>query len=321
MHSKPTKTGNRHSRRGRSFLFLSLRHFVILAVFGLLVWRINTAPSVFDSATPTSDNRRHPLDKPGVFGNVVEPRDWRSWLASHKNMNTTDLSIQKEEATSQHTDWGCGVSIRLLFEPKPTRSLPIPSFTKAFFKASHADMSHYDAESHLREIKAYYLDRILETNVVLPCIGYHLDRVQITDKNEWAVIEKNTECVRSNNNNKANSNGEAKNKTKSTVEGSMMLWMNDLESIARENIVKSSKVSNSSEYHPEQESAMNYAIFHYLGACMKSEHNHFHHTKKRTYVAIDNDRCLTPKVIFSNRDVVPDLHFNRIQLWKDLVYE
>ena len=67
---------------------------------------------------------------------------------------------------------------------------------------------------------------------------------------------------------------------------------------------------------------------------MKSEHNHFSYRKKkrkdhssvlhnsgRRYIAIDNDRCMTPRNIFSNREIVPDLHFNRIQLWEKLVFE
>lgn len=68
---------------------------------------------------------------------------------------------------------------------------------------------------------------------------------------------------------------------------------------------------------------------------MKSEHNHFSYRKKkkhkssaadgddfsRHYVAIDNDRCMTPKSVYSNRKVVPELHFNRIKLWENMVFK
>eukprot|EP00535_Pseudo-nitzschia_heimii_P008623 CAMPEP_0197178550 /NCGR_PEP_ID=MMETSP1423-20130617/3796_1 /TAXON_ID=476441 /ORGANISM="Pseudo-nitzschia heimii, Strain UNC1101" /LENGTH=341 /DNA_ID=CAMNT_0042628319 /DNA_START=194 /DNA_END=1219 /DNA_ORIENTATION=+ len=266
------------------------------------------------------------------------PEDWSQWLTKRSNETETAITMNKVEPISLHTDWGCGISLQLLFQTR-SESLPIPVTSKAFFKASYADMSHYDAESHLREIKAFYLDRILKTNVVLPCIGYHLDRRQIQeDVENWDIIRENLHCIHQNQEESESSEDFGK----ATVEGSIMLWMYGLEEVDKERIMKSARLFNESNYgvkrreddEEELVSAMNYAIFHYLGACMKSEHNHFSYRKTkrkdhsavdddsgRRYVAIDNDRCMTPKHIFSNREIVPNLHFNRIRLWQKLVFE
>jgi hypothetical protein len=260
-------------------------------------------------------------------------------LEKHSNETHTAITINKVEPTSLHTDWGCGISIQLLFQTRKDAE-PIPSTTKAFFKASYADMFHYDAESHLREITAFYLVRIFKTNVVLPCIGYHLDPQQILveDDKQWASIRENLECV----NEKPSQLDASSDHGTATVEGSIMLWMYDLGQVDKEKIVESARRFNSSKhdvvipqkYQDGLESTMNYAIFHYLGACMKSEHNHFSYRKKkrrnnssvdgnfgRQYVATDNDRCVTPKAVFSIREIVPDLRFNWIQLWEKLVFE
>ena len=36
-------------------------------------------------------------------------------------------------------------------------------------------MNHHTAESHLREVKAAYLDRLLQLQVVAPCVGMTLE--------------------------------------------------------------------------------------------------------------------------------------------------
>jgi hypothetical protein len=308
-----------------------------VTALGLLLSKIRNIPSFdsLESATYSPPVDKKYINEAGAFGDVM-PNIWRQWVAKHSNGTDTAISIYKVEPVSQHTDWGCGISIQLLFQRR-TQSERIPSTTKAFFKASYADMTHYDAESHLREIKAYYLDRILKTNVVLPCVGYHLDRQQLVeDDKNWKFIQENHECV----NEKLGKSDATSNHGTDSFEGSIMLWMYDLNQVEKEKIVKSARLFDSSghdvgrqhEHTEELESAMNYAIFHYLGACMKSEHNHFSYRKKRKnssdgstksarqYVAIDNDRCMTPEAVFSNRDVVPDLHFNRIQLWEQLVF-
>ena len=338
---------------------LTFLRCILTLVFGSLLIRILTTS--IPSFVGREENRNSPLlftqtniyakiENNGLHNDDIMPKDWRQWLDFHSHgSDDTVITIDKVEPTSVHADWGCGISIRVHFEPNTettTTATTATTSTKAFFKASYADMSHYDAESHLREIKAFYLDRILRTNVVLPCVGYHFHRPQHhhqqQDNNNWAIIHNNLKCI-SNDSNQYNTSDD----NVTTVEGSMMLWLNGLREVDKEKIVKIARpfdinnysVGGLKERRERQQSAMNYAIFHYLGACMKSEHNHFlysYHKNKnhssvdgdddddvliRRNIAIDNDRCMTPKSIHSNRDIVPELHFNRIKLWEKLVFE
>ena len=209
-------------------------------------------------------------------------------------------------------------------------------------------MSHYDAESHLREIKAFYLDRILGTGVVPPCVGYRLDRRHVLEDDEtWAVVPKLLACTRKNGNENATATATAagEGRGEETYEGSIMLWTDGLRGVKKGKIAEGARLLPSADYDggnstqedyllEEHRSATNYAIFHYLAACMKSDHNHFAYGKKgwshgpspgvrnlgQRYVAIDNDRCMTPEAIYNNRKV-PREHYDRIRLWEGLVFE
>ena len=352
---------------------------------------------------------------------------WRKWLLERQEQgqesNDTVITIDKVQPISLHTDWGCGFSMQVYFEtPKiasstiagtnstsanastiTTTETTTETHIKAFFKSSYADMSHYDAESHLREIKAYYLDQILKTYVVLPCVGYQFSSQQLQEhqqdnnnndrknstKEMLDFINDNLDCTRENEKGYSNDNHhhhqqqQQQEKTNSTMiiaaEGSIMLWLDGIDGVSEESIMKRARTFNITrsieisndvgvttgrlqerrQQQQKQISAINYAIFHYLGACMKSGHNHFqyisgnrnknkneknsnHHDqpsslffnnddeqedgdgssiKNRYYTAIDNDRCMTPESIYSNTDIVPEMHFNRIELWKNLVFE
>jgi len=258
-----------------------------------------------------------------AFGDVTHDT-WQQWLAEHDaDSNHTKLNILE---TKHHggQGGGCGISLELNFVGR-NRQSPIPSTTKAFFKISHADMSHYGSELHLREIKAYYLDRILQTNVVLPCAGYNLDRRQLADAKKWEMITENLKCEEA----KVNKT-KTKTKTPTSAQGSMMLWLNDLGGASKNRIVESAENHDLLKQKPNEfESAMNYAFFHYLGACLKSDHNHFAKhldtgdEREHIYVAIDNDRCLMPKSIYANRDrdVMPEENYERFRLWENLVYK
>ena len=219
---------------------------------------------------------------------TAPPSHWRQWLEIHYNNDSSHLSHLK---TASVSGWGCGFSLQMAFPDSSHR---------AFFKAQHANMSYFDAESHLREIKASYLDRILGTNSTLPCVGH---RMMVPAQREnatlWTNVLRELNCINPNSKDKY-------------VEGSMMMWLEGLENIEREEIVKQARNRN--------ENALNHVAFHYLGGCMKSEHNYFYYKKGNMFTAIDNDRCLTPEAI-SYAPNVPRLHFNRIQLWKQLTYE
>jgi hypothetical protein len=373
------------------------------------------------------------VEKEGDNNEYKHKYRWREWLLERQeqqqqNSNDKVITIHKVKPISLHTDWGCGFSMQVYFETPKIASSTIASTSsstahttsssasrttektiKAFFKSSYADMTHYDAESHLREIKAYYLDQILKTYVVLPCVGYQFSSQQLQQqqqdnnnndkkkatKKTLGIIYDNLDCTRENKEGNSNDHHQQQQeKTNSTTiiaaDGSIMLWLDGIEDVDKEAIVKHARIfkttsSNDSDndvdgmtagqlkklkQHQKQISAINYAIFHYLGACMKSEHNHFRYISKnnhnknknkkkneneneknsnhhdqpsslffnnndddeqangfgssinnRYYTAIDNDRCMTPKSIYSNTTIVPELHFNRIELWKNLVFE
>eukprot|EP00531_Pseudo-nitzschia_arenysensis_P010666 CAMPEP_0116132316 /NCGR_PEP_ID=MMETSP0329-20121206/9480_1 /TAXON_ID=697910 /ORGANISM="Pseudo-nitzschia arenysensis, Strain B593" /LENGTH=407 /DNA_ID=CAMNT_0003626817 /DNA_START=1 /DNA_END=1224 /DNA_ORIENTATION=- len=259
----------------------------------------------------TSENR--------AFGDITHDT-WQQWLAEHdSNSNQTKLNIL-ETKTHGGPGGGCGISLQLNFDIQKRQS-PIPSSssttTKAFFKIAHANMSHHQAESHLREIKAYYLDRILQTNAVLPCAGYTLDSRQVADTDKWNMITENLKCEEA----------EAV-KTANSVQGSMMLWLKDLGRTKKRQIVESAENNTLVDDKPNEfTSAMNYAFFHYFGACMKSDHNHFAKVlekgdeREHIYVAIDNDRCMIPKSIYADSNVVPGRKMRRLSMWEDLVYK
>ena len=60
---------------------------------------------------------------------------------------------------------------------------------------------------------------------------------------------------------------------------------------------------------------------------MKSDHNHFAKVlekgdeREHIYVAIDNDRCMIPKSIYADSNVVPGRKMRRLSMWEDLVYK
>ena len=104
-----------------------------------------------------------------------------------------------------------------------------------------------------------------------------------------------------------------------------MLWRNGLEQISPHKVISHARQSDSLDYDYERESAMNYAISHYLGANMKTSHNHFWYRNEDnnnvTFVSIDNDRFMVPNADSSHADISSRAYKNRIQRWEDIVYE
>lgn len=88
-----------------------------------------------------------------------------------------------------------------------------------------------------------------------------------------------------------------------------MLWHDGLETFNRDTIITmayQNTVNPRNITKNQRESAIRYAVFHYLGHCFKSPHNHFAHYysaaadhQLQFFVAIDNDRCLTPETVKS----------------------
>ena len=263
-----------------------------------------------------------------AFGDSSHDDIWEQWLTEHDaKANHTKVSILDTKEHSGSLGGGCGISLILSFESRQnqTASSAIPSSnsrsTKAFFKISHAKDSNPASELHIREIKAYYLDRILQTNVVPPCVGYNLDRRQLANVSKWEMISENLQCQEAEG-----------HKTATSAQGSMMLWTDGIEVASEEQMMKSATNTTLIQDEPDEfTSAMNYVFFHYLGANIKSEQNHFvkvldkgDDEREHIYVAIDNDRSLIPKAICDN-DKLKGPHRQkykkRYRQWKHLVYE
>lgn len=239
----------------------------------------------------------------------LEPQKWRQWLSSHSLGG-----IHKLRKASLYTK-GCGISMKVDFRSHTTASTLPSSKPKskpqhsAYFKHSTTDMSHYDAESHLRESKAYYLDRLLGTNVVLPCVGHVLPRDPLNSlltREQQGYVEKHMKCA-------SRDDG---------IDGSLMLWLDGIKQVPHQKIIETALIPRKTT---TSSSALQYALFHYVGGCMKSDHNHFYykHPKKRTiqFTAIDNDRCFTPEAISLNQTTVPQYHRERLRQWERMLFQ
>lgn len=231
-------------------------------------------------------------------------------ISIYDRINITVISDIRKASFAKEIG-GCGVTFRMEVNGKH----------HYFFKSqTAANVSHFDAESHLQEIMACRLNDILfsdHSGAVPPCHGqrlYETDLLQTPQPLHVNNIFRMAEC---NVHQDLNSN-------ESFITGSLMEWSPvplatvDQQRIVEAAIADSNKTGTSLQII---HSAVSYAVFHYLGACMKSGHNHFavFHGKSPTkFVAIDNDRCFTLREISSNSNV-PAMHRSRITLWETLV--
>ncbi|OEU21001.1 hypothetical protein FRACYDRAFT_267830, partial [Fragilariopsis cylindrus CCMP1102] len=224
--------------RSRRFWIILVRFIIVFLVFRIFFF---TIPFISDDdigfSPLYSDQKKEEVEVEKEDNNEYKHNyRWREWLLERQEQgqksNDTVITIGKVQPISLHTDWGCGFSMQVYFEtPKiasstiagtnstsasastiTTTKTTTETHIKAFFKSSYADMSHYDAESHLREIKAYYLDQILKTYVVLPCVGYQFSSQQLQEHQQ------------------DNNNNDKKNSTKE-----MLDFINDNLDCTREN--------------------------------------------------------------------------------------
>ena len=234
------------------------------------------------------------------------PQQWRTWLFSEDNQKTVTGAKGLRPDISQS---GCGLSMKVRFNNSTK--------LKAFFKHNEEVESYqYDilGESHLREIKASYLDAILGTNVVLPCVGYHIQPFQVLkEESSKRVVAENSYC--SFNNRKVDYDDRV-------VGGSLMMWTEGIQQVPKQKIVHEAM-------HKNNEYAMKYALFQFLAACPKTDHNHFgislsneppdeEFPRDMFYASLDNDRCLAPRSIILDR-TLHRKEKKRFYTWRDVV--
>ena len=221
---------------------------------------------------------------------------WRNWLSARFLQESTHL-----KKATLYT--GCGLSMRMNFSSSNWQS--------AYFKlAISEDMLSFWAESHLREIKAGYLDRLLGTGVVAPCVGKRFNYETVKESIvggsvQQQILDNNTLCL----------------PDSGDLTGAVSLFMRGAEEGSKKDVFSAAfayreKVQqfNGTRFT----SAISYAVFHYLAGCMKSDHNHFRVNNTR-FVAIDNDRCFTPEHLI-NRPGISNYEFNIFHLWEVLVF-
>ncbi|KAL3932757.1 MAG: hypothetical protein SGARI_003876 [Bacillariaceae sp.] len=177
------------------------------------------------------------------------PMQWKEWLASQpvsKGVTRFEPDISLS---------GCGMSTKVKFNDDKSQ--------RGFFKYNDEEEgfeNHIDSESHYREIKAAHFDKIVQTNVVLPTVGYHLKTLDVLRMKETKEELDEVMVCESKSNEIYNTTG--------VLEGSMMMWVDGISDVYREEILDAALIDSN-------ESAIRYALFLYLAACAKTDHNHF----------------------------------------------
>ncbi|XP_035694560.1 uncharacterized protein LOC118428570 [Branchiostoma floridae] len=169
--------------------------------------------------------------------------------------------------------------------------------SKVQLKSVFSNILHFQGESHLRELKAHYFDRVMKTSLTPPSFGMILDFSNIMDKNASALAREDVDCTLSD----RNENG---------VSAFVTAWLPDIGMYTRLSVLLADLV------HPKN--FFTYVTFLYLANCMKSGHSHFADKETNNYVLIDNDRCLVPERVASG-DMPPAYRY-RLDRLTDILF-
>lgn len=184
----------------------------------------------------------------------------------------------------------CGVSFQAL--ASDARS-PLPS-TRGANVYVKVIKNHFETfllgESHLREVIASALDRVIGTSVVMPAVGriVSLPLTHPASRDTESHIVSGTRCVR-------HAGG----------------GFNAAVMLAAPGVVTVEPFTN--QLWADFENAGGYQIFSYVAACYRSPHDHYTFLppgtwrgsppSRRAWVAIDNDRCFTDESLSHRRQV------------------
>ncbi|CAH1273680.1 Hypp5177 [Branchiostoma lanceolatum] len=146
--------------------------------------------------------------------------------------------------------------------------------SKIRVKSVFSNISHNQAESHLRELKTYYFDRVLQFHLTPPSFGLMLDFSHILDSNASAFIDQTMSCGLSDNDG-------------NQVSTFVTAWVPDIGMYTKLSVQLADLV-HPKNFYP-------YVVFLYLSNCMKSGHSHFASKDTFDYILIDNDRCFVPE--------------------------
>ncbi|CAH1257001.1 Hypp1767 [Branchiostoma lanceolatum] len=143
---------------------------------------------------------------------------------------------------------------------------------KVHVKSAYSDVTHYQGESHLRELKVHYLDRVMHTNLTAKSFGVIVDFSHIPDRSSSALIKSSMSCPYSQRN--------------TPLSAFVTEFLPNI-GIYTRMTVKLAELAHPNNFHK-------YVAFLYIGNCMKSKHSDFVNMDTNNYVLIDNDRCLVP---------------------------
>ncbi|KAI8492588.1 hypothetical protein Bbelb_296290 [Branchiostoma belcheri] len=169
--------------------------------------------------------------------------------------------------------------------------------TKVQLKSVFSNILHFQGESHLRELKAHYFDRVMKTSLTPPSFGMILDFANILDRNASSLAKSDVDCALS-------------DRTATGVSAFVTAWLPDIGMYTRLSVLLADLV------HPRN--FFTYVAFLYLANCMKSGHSHFADKETNNYVLIDNDRCLVPERVASG-DMPPAYRY-RLDRLTDILF-
>lgn len=232
----------------------------------------------------------------------MDVKTWATYLES----STMERSHSYRAGTVDHED--CGYSLRLKYRHPATSTWQL-----VFFKYASTIYADYFVETHLREIKASHLDRILGTNLTPPVIGKRVPYQKIHDNfvNVGGDPSQTPEQLY-----KATRCSIVSAENRSVIPAAAMFNMVG---------VTASRPFDSAQRAAQQfnttpttatRSAFLYSLFNYLAACWKTSHNHFWMDRAR-FIAIDNDRCFQPQSFL--QEMSKD-NWNAIVIWETVVF-
>ncbi|XP_078696861.1 uncharacterized protein LOC144924991 [Branchiostoma floridae x Branchiostoma belcheri] len=208
------------------------------------------------------------LDNADSLENLAETK----WLLTNiRDIKPATINTAIEDPDVKPV--GCGISFSADLE-QVTRSGDCVT-TRVSVKSVFSNLSHYQGESHLREIKTHYLDRVLDTGLTVPS-SLVLLPFSALDNKHAAVIRQAVDC-----------NISDKAVFQTGVTAYVASWVPNLGSFPK------LTPSLADRIHPDN--FFTYVTFLYIANCMKSGHSHFATSDDLHYVMIDNDRCLLPE--------------------------
>ena len=272
---------------------------------------------------------------------------WSNWLEKYNNRTIADTStkvkyVQKvttlASAVASDISRRCGFSVMIHFEHATNRAY-FKNIAVQEKRPQGSDEDPHSHNMHYNEIKASYLDRILGTNVTLPCVGHTLalparENQRAERKQIIGILEECNTIVSGGGNGSVYGVGFFHEQR---IEGSMMFWLDNLEKAPLKNVIEDARSPmKDSELQQKQSSALNFIVFQYLGGCSRTisvssttpnahdgSYNNFvrYYADDSRYVSVDNSLCFIPKKSTTNAMRVTHLLQVNIVDWTDLTYE